>query len=248
MRDDHGARHAIRTTGRSRPARIEARQRALQWHADCCVRQRNRVLMRGSCPRCRDSAIGTRRPLEKTTMSGITLKRLALVIAGAFALGACTGDATRSDVAYEDETRPAPAAEPAPRTAPRTTAAPAPKRAPSDASAPADSSLPPPAPVADDELVGVESCDDYLETYRSCHRVIAMYPPDSIEERFQTLRARLVENARDPAKHDGLALQCESLARDMETALDGRDCPDEPEIDESVAVDTTLEDAIEDRD
>lgn len=178
-------------------------------------------------------------------MSGIALKRLALVIAGAFALGACTGDATRSDVAYEDETRPAPAAEPAPRT----TAAPAPKRVPSDASAPAESpSLPPPAPIADDELVGVESCDDYLETYRSCHRVIAMYPPDSIEGRYQTLRARLVENARDPANHDGLALQCESLARDMETALDGRDCPDEPELDESVAVDTSLEDAIEDRD
>src|SRR5687768_9104807 len=147
---------------------------------------------------------------------------LPLAIAGALALGACTGDATRSDVTY-DEPEPR-VVEPEPALA---TPAPSQKRT----TQPTQPALPTPAPlVEDDELVGIEACDDYLESYRSCHRVIGIYPPDSIESRYDTLRARLVEQSRDPVNHDALRLQCESLGADMKTTLDGRDCPDEPEI------------------
>ena len=167
-----------------------------------------------------------------------TWKCIPLAIAAALALAACGSETTRSDVVYEEDYERAP--DPAPRAAP----APAPKRAPATVDtrpAPA-----PDAPIADDELVGIEACDDYLETYRSCHRVLQMYPADSIEGRFQTLRARLVEQAADPAAHDGLRQQCDSLAADMKTALDGRDCPDAEVVAESDLDDTTLEDAIED--
>ncbi len=160
-------------------------------------------------------------------------KCLPLAIAAAFALAACTTDSTRSDVADEREYAPAPAAAPAP----------APKRAPTRSTAPATAATPtePIAPLADDELVGVESCDDYLENYRSCHRVIALYPVDSIESRFQQLRDSLVQRASDPANLDALDQQCESLAADMKTALDGRDCPEDDTL-----ADSSLED--DDRD
>lgn len=169
-------------------------------------------------------------------MNPSTWKHSPLVIALVVALSACARDNTRSDVADKRddsfESRPAPAAAPAPR------AAPAPKRAPAAPTA----ATPAPAPLADDELVGVEACDDYLESYRSCHRVLGMYPADSLESRYRTLRARFVEQAVDPATHESLKLQCESLAKDMSTALDGRDCPDE----DTIADDTNLEEAIGD--
>ena len=172
-------------------------------------------------------------------MNPSTWKHSPLVLALVVALSACARDNTRSDVADKRddsfESRPAPAAAPAPR------AAPAPKRAPA-APAASTAATPAPAPLADDELVGVEACDDYLENYRSCHRVLGMYPADSLESRYQTLRARLAEQAVDPAAHESLRLQCESLAKDMSTALDGRDCPDE----DTIADDTNLEEAIGD--
>jgi hypothetical protein len=174
-----------------------------------------------------------------------TWKTTSLALGAALALGACTGDGTRSDVAYDDEDTPrsAPAERPATAPAPAT-AATAPKRAPIDAT-----TTPAPAPLAgDDELVGVESCDDYLETYRSCHRALGMYPPETIDARFQELRSSFVARAADPSTHDSLSKQCESLAEDMETALDGKDCPDEPDelVDSSLEDEPSLEDAIED--
>ena len=171
-----------------------------------------------------------------------TWKLIPLAIAGALALSACTGDATRSDVAYDDDTTSkrddtrssAPAARTQP--APAATTQAAPKRAPA---APAGTTTP---ALADDELVGVEACDDYLETYRGCHRALGMYPPDSIEARFQQLRSSFVARATDPATHESLERQCESLAEDMETALDGRDCAK----DVDVIAESSLEDAIGD--
>src|SRR5688572_22317776 len=105
---------------------------------------------------------------------------LPLAIAGALALGACTGDATRSDVTYDEPEERVTAPAPEPRVA---TPAPATKRTPSPAPAPAPA-LPAPADLDDDELVGVEACDDYLESYKSCHRVIGIYAPDTIEGRY----------------------------------------------------------------
>lgn len=163
---------------------------------------------------------------------------LPLAIAGALALGACTGDATRSDVTYDEPEPRATAPAPEPKVA---------TTAPSTTPAPTAPALPAPD-VGDDELVGVEACDDYLESYRSCHRVAAIYPPETIDGRYEQLRARLVAEGRDPANHEGLRLQCESLGADLKTTLDGRDCPDEPEIAdlEDDADDTSLEDAVGD--
>ncbi|HVF34157.1 MAG TPA: hypothetical protein VND91_02415 [Candidatus Saccharimonadia bacterium] len=166
-------------------------------------------------------------------MNPCTWKCSLLVIALAAALSSCSRDATRSDTAYDDRDEKVEPM-PAPRAAP--VAAPAPKRAPASPASPAT-----PAD-SDDELVGVEACDDYLENYRSCHRVLGMYPADTLESRYQKLRSELVARSLDSAARDGLKAQCESLADDMSTALDGRDCPD----DTTVAGEASLEDAIDD--
>src|SRR5687767_13822624 len=151
----------------------------------------------GRADRARDRAVP--RGVEPWRLSmNRTWKLIPLAIAGALALSACTGDATRSDVAYDDDvksserddTRSAdPVARPQP--APATTTQAAPKRAPTE---PAGTAAP---ALADDELVGVEACDDYLETYRGCHRTLGMYPPDSIEARFQELRSSFASRATD---------------------------------------------------
>lgn len=164
---------------------------------------------------------------------------LPLAIAGALALGACAGDTTRSDVTYDEPEQRATA------PAPERKVVTSPSRSTQPAAEPTSPTLPAPA-VDADELVGVEACDDYLESYRSCHRVVGIYAPETIEGRYEQLRARLVEQGRDPANHDALRLQCESLGADLKTTLDGRDCPDEPEIADIDADDTSLEDAVED--
>lgn len=149
-----------------------------------------------------------------------TLKALAplsLAVA-ALTLGACTQNPTRDDRRSD---APAPRSQPAPRAT-----APAAAPTPPAASAPVSPRPAPGAPAseAQAQFTGIEVCDEYLATYKACHTVIGAYAADQIDARLATLRTTWQQRAADPAQRDGLAAQCESIAAEMETALDGRDC------------------------
>lgn len=156
-----------------------------------------------------------------------TMKGSVLAAALMLTLGACTNE-TRSDVAKEETVRT--------ERAVATESAPPPANPASRTSAPA-------APVADVDrdgdldvddagagaaVTGVQACDDYLTSYRACHRVIGAYGEEDIERRYQSLRTSLIERSLDPAQHDALQQNCASLSSNMKDALAGRDCALEP--------------------
>jgi len=99
--------------------------------------------------------------------------------------------------------------------------------------------------VPADAITGVTACDDYLASYLGCHRVIGTYEPDALQERYDMLRASLLEEARNPEKIPGLEARCNGLAAMMKDALNGRACAG-PVLTESG--DTGFEDADEDED
>lgn len=74
------------------------------------------------------------------------------------------------------------------------------------------------------QFTGVAVCDEYLASYRACHRVIGAYAPSSIDERLEMLRTTWQEIAADPARSDRLLEQCQSLTDTMKEALNGRAC------------------------
>ncbi len=138
---------------------------------------------------------------------------LAVLSISVLALAACGTQRTRDDGGTS--ARP-PASVPPPATTP---AAPTPP-----AAAPARRATPVPDPATEAEFTGVMACDEYLASYRDCHRVIGALRPDIIDDRLQELRATWQEMAGDPAKRETLEAQCQSLTDTMKEALDGREC------------------------
>lgn len=71
---------------------------------------------------------------------------------------------------------------------------------------------------------GIQACDDYLASYVACHRVAAIYPPDQIEGRYETMRETLLRDSQDPNQRPELSSRCNSLALSLRQALHGKSC------------------------
>jgi hypothetical protein len=79
------------------------------------------------------------------------------------------------------------------------------------------------------ERTGIAACDDYLASYRGCHRAAGIYAPDQIEGRYSMMRNSLLRDSMDPDSRPQLAARCTSLAKQLHQALHGKACePDQP--------------------
>ena len=148
-----------------------------------------------------------------------TRPALGLSILGALLLGACASHPQRSA-----------------ETPASTPQASAPERQPASAApviprhAPAPSTAPSPAPAPPGEMVGVASCDQYLSTYKACHRAAGIFPPDQIESHYEAMRNSLLRDAADPAKRPTLDQRCRSLGKSLTDALHGKSCDAAPVV------------------
>lgn len=79
-------------------------------------------------------------------------------------------------------------------------------------------------PPAPNGMVGVASCDQYLSTYKACHRAAGIFAPDQIEAHYELMRAGLLRDARDPAKLNTLDQRCRALSTQLQEALHGKSC------------------------
>ena len=148
-------------------------------------------------------------------MSIKTRSTLALSIAGALLLGACASHPQRgSETATTATTTTATAAAPENQSAPVI-----PRHRGKSGNAAAGE-----APAPPGEMVGVASCDQYLSTYKACHRAAGIYPPDQIDSRYQAMRASLLRDSRDPAKRPTLDSRCRALSKLLTDALHGKSC------------------------
>lgn len=71
---------------------------------------------------------------------------------------------------------------------------------------------------------GITRCDDYLASYRACHRAAGIFAADEIESHYQAMRRSLLEESRDPAVRPQLSARCELLTRTLREALHDRPC------------------------
>lgn len=79
-------------------------------------------------------------------------------------------------------------------------------------------------PPAPNGMVGVASCDQYLSTYKACHRAAGIFAPGQVEARYELMRDSLLRDARDPVKRATLDQRCSALSRQLQEALHGRSC------------------------
>jgi len=96
---------------------------------------------------------------------------------------------------------------------------------PRNAPEPATSAGRAPAPNG---MVGVASCDQYLSTYKICHRAAGIFAPDRVEAQYEMMRDGLLRDARDPVKRATLDQRCHALYRDEQQALHGKSCDSVP--------------------
>lgn len=74
------------------------------------------------------------------------------------------------------------------------------------------------------EKTGIPACDNYLASYKGCHRAAGIYAPDTIDKHYQEMRDTLLKESRDPAKRSDLAARCVSLSNLLKKALHGKSC------------------------
>jgi len=147
------------------------------------------------------------------------LSALGLSLPGALLLAGCASHPQRTS--ETQATAPAP---------PAAAAAPAPV-IPRHAKPPVSATpsvAAPPAPPG--EMVGVASCDQYLSTYKACHRAAGIYPPDQIDSRYEAMRNSLLRDAADPAKRPTLDQRCRALSKLLTNALQGKSCDAAPAV------------------
>jgi len=151
-------------------------------------------------------------------MKNRLVRTLSLVTACSLAIAGCADKPTRGT--------PTPAAHPATSTP----AAPTSRTAGS--SRPTTSPAAPRRAVTDESLpshTGIASCDNYLASYKSCHRAAGIYRPDEIDSRYDMMRTTLLRDSRDEDMRPQLDARCTSLATQLKQALHGKSCaPDEP--------------------
>jgi len=79
-------------------------------------------------------------------------------------------------------------------------------------------------PPAPNGMVGVASCDQYLSTYKACHRAAGIFAPGQVETHYELMRDSLLRDARDPLKRATLDQRCRALSRQLQEALHGKSC------------------------
>jgi hypothetical protein len=78
-------------------------------------------------------------------------------------------------------------------------------------------------------MTGIPACDDYLASYKGCHRAAQIYAPDTIDQHYRDMHDSLLKQSKDPATRDQLAARCTSLANSLKQALHGKACePEQP--------------------
>jgi hypothetical protein len=82
----------------------------------------------------------------------------------------------------------------------------------------------PPAPPVQAAATGVPACDNYLNSYLSCHGAAGIYPPQTLQTHYQAMRETLLQEAADPRTRPYLANRCLGLAQQLHEALQGRSC------------------------
>ncbi len=71
---------------------------------------------------------------------------------------------------------------------------------------------------------GIAACDDYLANYLACHRAAAVFPPDQLEGRYQTMRTSLLQGAQDPKVRPLLGARCAAMTGQLSQMLHGKSC------------------------
>lgn len=143
--------------------------------------------------------------------------RHAILLAGTLTLFAagCADQNTRSTAS------PAPQATTTSSTAPVTPTA-ASERTAAGTSTQTANTTPP-------DKTGIPACDDYLASYKGCHRAAGIYAPDTIDAHYKDMRDTLLKESRDPSKRSALAGRCVSLAKLLKESLHGQSCaPEQP--------------------
>lgn len=131
-------------------------------------------------------------------------------------LAGCTHQATKPTTASTTaSTTTSSTAAPATRTTTSTTGSPR-STVRKASSAVSDAGLP--------SSTGIPACDDYLASYRSCHRAAAIYPADQIDSRYDQMRHTLLRDSQDPDIRPQLTNRCNSLASNLKQALHGKSC------------------------
>ncbi len=74
------------------------------------------------------------------------------------------------------------------------------------------------------DKTGIPACDDYLASYKACHRAAHIFPADTIQSHYETMRTTLLEQSRDPKQREILPARCRSLNKLMREALHGKSC------------------------
>jgi len=86
--------------------------------------------------------------------------------------------------------------------------------------------MPPARPAG--SLTGVPVCDNYLASYRQCHKTIGQAAPAAIDGNFERLRDSLVRESGTPEGRAQISGRCKNLAALVQEALAGRKCGDPP--------------------
>lgn len=78
------------------------------------------------------------------------------------------------------------------------------------------------------EKTGIPACDDYLASYKGCHRAAGIYDPDTIDDHYRMMRDTLLRESKDPTKRSVLEARCKSLTNMLKDALHGKSCEPTP--------------------
>lgn len=71
---------------------------------------------------------------------------------------------------------------------------------------------------------GIPACDDYLDSYKACHRAAGIYSPNTIDKHYRVMRDTLLSESRNPSSRSMLAARCVALASLLKKALHGKSC------------------------
>src|SRR6201991_1700631 len=114
-------------------------------------------------------------------MKKLTNKLIVPLGLAGLILAGCTHQAPKPTTSSTTSTTTSSVAAPATRTTTSTTGSPRTGSTVRKASsAVSDAGLP--------SSTGIPACDDYLASYRSCHRAAAIYPADQIDSRYEQMR------------------------------------------------------------